>query len=418
MTLHGIICCPIKCIGEMIFHLWKVRRPACGGCTTGSQSGSAGRHSPGHLLPVGRAAAVGSCSAAHSGGIAIDMGVHEFDQLRWLTGQDITSLAVVTSGQAPDGIADVDGAQVIADAVRRRPPGSSRSAVATRRATSCGPRRSAPGQRALRRHRPRPRARRPSSRRCGGRRRASLCTLAAGALRGRHGRRRGRGADRRRAGHAPPYPGEWSVALNAGPCPAGSASVGYGVMGKAHSYGYRVAPMLRPPAGDAGGHRDVRPGRQRGRRRRRPRTACPPPSPTGAELIERDDVDIVDICTPPGTHAADRRGGRGGGQGGAVREAAGHRPTPEAARGAAACRRGRGARTRSASTTGGCLPSALMTQHDRRGRRSATIRLWRGELAVRRVRRPGDPVRLALRPEPWAGRTIADLGSHLIDLAS
>jgi myo-inositol 2-dehydrogenase / D-chiro-inositol 1-dehydrogenase len=51
---------------------------------------------------------------AHSGGIAIDMGVHEFDQLRWLTGQDIGGLAVVTSGQAPDGIADVDGAQVIA----------------------------------------------------------------------------------------------------------------------------------------------------------------------------------------------------------------------------------------------------------------------------------------------------------------
>jgi myo-inositol 2-dehydrogenase / D-chiro-inositol 1-dehydrogenase len=55
---------------------------------------------------------------AHSGGIAIDMGVHEFDQLRWLTGQDIASLAVVSSGAvslgtAPDGIADVDGAQVV-----------------------------------------------------------------------------------------------------------------------------------------------------------------------------------------------------------------------------------------------------------------------------------------------------------------
>jgi myo-inositol 2-dehydrogenase/D-chiro-inositol 1-dehydrogenase len=50
---------------------------------------------------------------AHSGGIAIDMGVHEFDQLRWLTGQDISSLAVMASGRAPDGIADVDGAQVI-----------------------------------------------------------------------------------------------------------------------------------------------------------------------------------------------------------------------------------------------------------------------------------------------------------------
>ena len=50
---------------------------------------------------------------ARSGGIAIDMGVHEFDQLRWLTGQDIAGLAVVSSGAAPGGIADVDGAQVI-----------------------------------------------------------------------------------------------------------------------------------------------------------------------------------------------------------------------------------------------------------------------------------------------------------------
>jgi len=50
---------------------------------------------------------------AHSGGIAIDMGVHEFDQLRWLTGQDIAGLAVVSSGTAPDGIPDVDGAQVV-----------------------------------------------------------------------------------------------------------------------------------------------------------------------------------------------------------------------------------------------------------------------------------------------------------------
>ena len=56
---------------------------------------------------------------AHSGGIAIDMGVHEFDQLRWLTGQDITAglasgWSPAGSGRAPDGIADVDGAQVVA----------------------------------------------------------------------------------------------------------------------------------------------------------------------------------------------------------------------------------------------------------------------------------------------------------------
>ena len=59
---------------------------------------------------------------AHSGGIVIDMGVHEFDQLRWLTGQDITQLSAVAAGVIPDGLgepphrtADVDSAQVIAE---------------------------------------------------------------------------------------------------------------------------------------------------------------------------------------------------------------------------------------------------------------------------------------------------------------
>ena len=63
---------------------------------------------------------------AHSGGLLIDMGVHEFDQLRWLTGQEIGGLAAVASGVVPDGLvhhrageeprrtADVDCAQVIA----------------------------------------------------------------------------------------------------------------------------------------------------------------------------------------------------------------------------------------------------------------------------------------------------------------
>ena len=49
---------------------------------------------------------------AHSGGIAIDMGVHEFDQLRWLTGQNIETVAAVAV-PGPDGVADVDSAQVV-----------------------------------------------------------------------------------------------------------------------------------------------------------------------------------------------------------------------------------------------------------------------------------------------------------------
>ena len=59
---------------------------------------------------------------AHSGGILVDMGVHEFDQLGWLTGQDVTGLSAVASGLVPDGLGeppdqapDVDSAQVIAE---------------------------------------------------------------------------------------------------------------------------------------------------------------------------------------------------------------------------------------------------------------------------------------------------------------
>jgi myo-inositol 2-dehydrogenase/D-chiro-inositol 1-dehydrogenase len=63
---------------------------------------------------------------AHSGGILIDMGVHEFDEMRWLTGQDLGSMAAIASGLVPGGLirrvsgedrrsADVDGAQVLVE---------------------------------------------------------------------------------------------------------------------------------------------------------------------------------------------------------------------------------------------------------------------------------------------------------------
>jgi myo-inositol 2-dehydrogenase/D-chiro-inositol 1-dehydrogenase len=54
---------------------------------------------------------------AHSGGIAVDMGVHEFDQLRWLTGQDIHALSAAASPLISDSgvTGDVDSAQVLAE---------------------------------------------------------------------------------------------------------------------------------------------------------------------------------------------------------------------------------------------------------------------------------------------------------------
>jgi myo-inositol 2-dehydrogenase / D-chiro-inositol 1-dehydrogenase len=53
---------------------------------------------------------------AHSGGIFIDMGVHEFDQVRWLSGQDFGEIQAVASPLVgdPDVTADVDSAQAIA----------------------------------------------------------------------------------------------------------------------------------------------------------------------------------------------------------------------------------------------------------------------------------------------------------------
>jgi myo-inositol 2-dehydrogenase/D-chiro-inositol 1-dehydrogenase len=52
---------------------------------------------------------------AKSGGIFIDMGVHEFDQLRWLSGQAVTGLqaAVATTGWAPAVSGDAESAAVL-----------------------------------------------------------------------------------------------------------------------------------------------------------------------------------------------------------------------------------------------------------------------------------------------------------------
>ena len=78
--------------------------------------------------------------------------------------------------------------------------------------------------------------------------------------------------------------------------------VGYGLMGKAHCYGYRVAPMLRAlpvtPVVTVMSGRDAGSGGGRGGRYGVPDTVT-----DWRELVARDDVDVVDICTPPGTHA-------------------------------------------------------------------------------------------------------------------
>jgi myo-inositol 2-dehydrogenase / D-chiro-inositol 1-dehydrogenase len=57
---------------------------------------------------------------AHSGGIFRDMGVHEFDQVRWLSGQEFGELHAVPGPRTtdPDATDDVDSAQAIASLSR------------------------------------------------------------------------------------------------------------------------------------------------------------------------------------------------------------------------------------------------------------------------------------------------------------
>src|SRR2546425_8246778 len=82
----------------------------------------------------------------------------------------------------------------------------------------------------------------------------------------------------------------------------GIGVVGYGMMGRAHSYAYAAAPVMRTLS--------VRPRLRviSGRDEARVSQAA---AAFGFEswvtdwqkLVRRPEVDIVDICTPPGTHA-------------------------------------------------------------------------------------------------------------------
>jgi len=82
----------------------------------------------------------------------------------------------------------------------------------------------------------------------------------------------------------------------------GIGIVGYGMMGKAHSYAYTVAPVMRslpyrPRLRVISGRDEAKVSRAAAAYGFESFTA------DWRDLIRRPDVDIVDICTPPGTHA-------------------------------------------------------------------------------------------------------------------
>ena len=192
----------------------------------------------------------------------------------------------------------------------------------------------------------------------------------------------------------------------------GVGIIGYGVMGKAHSYGYRVAPMLRRlPVTPVV---TVMSGRDAGAVAAAAAAYGVPATVTDwRALIARDDVDMVDICTPPGTHAQ------------MAREAA-------AAGKAVLCEKplalnyAEAAAALAAVTAAGVpnavgfnyrrLPAVAFMQRMISEGAIGELRMWRATWLSDEFADPATPYDWRF-DRAMGGSTIADLGCHLIDMA-
>ena len=337
---------------------------------------------------------------SRSGGIFMDMAVHEFDQIRWLTGQEIGALHAVAARtlSEPPVPGDAESAQVLCalsggatglvSLGRRFPLGDvcKVEVFGTRGARGMPLPLAADGRADL----PRGAAAPGGELRALGRRRA--------CRRGERARRRRRARGRRaRLADIPERRGE---ALMPGLPEVRIGIVGYGMMGKAHSYGYREAPRLRDLP--------VRPRLRliSGRRRELVEKAA------AAYGVEEIDDRLAPARRAQGhrhrryLHAArdpcrDRRCGRRGGQGRDLREALRHllRRRQGRPRGRAPGRRAECGRLQLSAPAGRLADEA----HDRRRRHRPAAALAR-LLALRRVRRPRRSRSTGASTGGWAER--------------
>ena len=188
--------------------------------------------------------------------------------------------------------------------------------------------------------------------------------------------------------------------------------VGYGMMGRAHAYAYRAAPLIRPssvvftPVVMSGRNAEAV---------ARVSAECGVDDwvTDWHQLVARRDVDVVDVCTPPGTHAAIlEAAARAGKDVFCEKPLATNYPDAVAARDAvvaAGVRHAIGFNYRR-------LPAvSLMAEMVANGE-LGDINLWRGTWLSDEFVDPD--VAFDWRFESsMGGSTIGDLGSHLIDMA-
>jgi predicted dehydrogenase len=199
--------------------------------------------------------------------------------------------------------------------------------------------------------------------------------------------------------------------VNAAP-DVGIGIIGYGWMGRAHAYGYTLAPHIRPlPCRP---RLRVISGRTSAAvEQAAERYGVEEWTTDWQELVARDDVQIVDVCTPPGTHA------------GIVHAAAANGKAVLCEKPLAADYASAATAARAVSDAGVLnaigfnyrrLPAlALMKQLVDDGR-VGDVRLWRGLWLSDEFLDPAIPFDWRFDRE-LGGSTIADLGAHLIDLA-
>ncbi|HEY0831893.1 MAG TPA: Gfo/Idh/MocA family oxidoreductase [Candidatus Dormibacteraeota bacterium] len=188
--------------------------------------------------------------------------------------------------------------------------------------------------------------------------------------------------------------------------------VGYGMMGRAHSYAYTAAPVMRPLP--------VRPrlavlsGRDEGKVARAA-AAYGFESWTAdwRELVQSRDLDIVDICTPPGTHAEIAEAAAASGKAVICEK-------PLAVSYGEAFRAMESVRRANVLSAIGFnyrrLPAVSLMKRMVDEGAVGNVRLWRGVWLSDEFVDPGIPFDWRF-DRAVGGSTIADLGSHLIDMA-
>ncbi|HSS95046.1 MAG TPA: Gfo/Idh/MocA family oxidoreductase [Candidatus Dormibacteraeota bacterium] len=193
----------------------------------------------------------------------------------------------------------------------------------------------------------------------------------------------------------------------------GIGIVGYGMTGRAHSYAYTAAPVMRSLP--------VRP-RLRVISGRDESKVSKAAAAYGVEsfvtdwqaLVQRPEVDIVDICTPPGTHAEIANAAMAAGK--AVICEKPLAVTYAQASGMAQTARGRGV-LNAVGFNYRRLPAVSLMKRMVDEGAVGVVRLWRGVWLSDEFVDPSIPFDWRF-DRSMGGSSIADLGSHLVDMAT